>query len=158
MKISKIPFGSVDGVDVDLFTLENDNGVVARITNYGGIVTSLVVPDSHGGSADIVCGFDTLGGYFSDAYKANSPYFGCIVGRYAARIKDAKFTVDGVEYQVAANDGTNHIHGGIKGFDKCIWNAREFEDAEGVSLSYGERVPMARRDIPEIWICWLSTD
>ncbi|VGO23476.1 aldose epimerase family protein [Pontiella sulfatireligans] len=135
MNVSKAPFGSIDGVEVDLYTLENDNGVVAKITNYGGIVTSLVVPDSQGGSADIVCGFDTLDGYFADAYKANSPYFGCIVGRYAGRIKDAKFTVDGVEYQVAANDGTNHIHGGIKGFDKCVWDAEVVDDSLTLMLS-----------------------
>ncbi|MDZ8119075.1 aldose epimerase family protein [Pontiella agarivorans] len=135
MNISKVLFGSVDGVDVDLYTLENDNGMIAKITNYGGIVTSLVVPDSHGGCADIVCGFDTLDGYFSEAYKANSPYFGCIVGRYAARIKDAKFMVDGVEYQVAANDGTNHIHGGIKGFDKCVWHAEIINNGLKLTLT-----------------------
>ena len=123
MNISKVPFGSVDGVEVELYTLENANGVTAKITNYGGIITSLVVPDNQGGKADIVCGFDTLEGYFSEAYQTNSPYFGCLVGRYAARIKDARFTVDGVEYPVAANDGANHIHGGIKGFDKCVWDA-----------------------------------
>ncbi len=135
MKISKVPFGLVDGVDVDLYTLENDNGVVAKVTNYGGIVTSLVVPDSQGGKADIVCGFDTLDSYFSDAYKANSPYFGCLVGRYAARIKDATFSVDGIAYQVAANDGTNHIHGGIKGFDKCVWNAEVEGDCLRLTLT-----------------------
>lgn len=123
MSITKAPFGTVDGVAVDLFTLENKNGVVAKITNYGGTVTSLVVPDCRGGQDDIVCGFNNLDSYFAEAYKANSPYFGALVGRYAARIKDGKFTVDGVDYQVATNDGTNHIHGGIKGFDKCVWTA-----------------------------------
>ena len=72
MNISKALFGSIDGVDVDLFTLKNDNGVIAKITNYGGTVTSLVVPDRQGGSADIVCGFDTLDGYFAEAYKAKA--------------------------------------------------------------------------------------
>jgi aldose 1-epimerase len=109
--------------------------VVAKITNYGGIVTSLVVPDSLGGTADIVCGFDTLDGYFSDAYKGNSPYFGCIVGRYAARIKDGKFSVDGVDYQVATNDGPNHLHGGIKGFDKCVWGAEVLVDGLKLTLN-----------------------
>jgi aldose 1-epimerase len=130
MNITKKPFGSIDGVDVDLYTLENDNGIVAKIANYGGIITSLTVPDSRGGRADIVCGFDTLDGYFSDAYKANSPYFGCIVGRYAARIKDAEFALAGEQYRLAANDGSNHIHGGIKGFDKCVWDA----EVQGGSL------------------------
>ncbi len=135
MSISKAPFGSVDGVDVDLYTLENANGVVAKITNYGGIVTSLVVPDSSGSKADIVCGFDTLEGYFADAYKANSPYFGCLVGRYAARVKDGAFTVDGVDYKVATNDGPNHLHGGIKGFDKCVWNAEAVGDSLKLTLT-----------------------
>ena len=137
MNISKAPFGSVDDVEVDLYTLENDNGMTVKITNYGGIVTSLVVPDKNGQTADIVCGFDTLDGYFSDDYKNNSPYFGCIVGRYAARVKDGRFTVDGTEYQVATNDGPNHLHGGIKGFDKRIWNGKTIEDnaSVGVKLS-----------------------
>ena len=137
MNISKAPFGSVAGVEVDLYTLENDNGMAVKITNYGGIVTSLVVPDKNGQTADIVCGFDTLDGYFSDDYKNNSPYFGCIVGRYAARVKDGRFTVDGTEYQVATNDGPNHLHGGIKGFDKRIWNGEAIEDdaSVGVKLS-----------------------
>lgn len=121
MSITKAPFGTVDGMEVDLYTLENANGMVAKITNYGGIITSLVVPDSEGNTADIVCGFDTLEGYFADAYKANSPYFGCLVGRYAARIKDGTFSVDGTDYKVATNDGPNHLHGGIKGYDKCVW-------------------------------------
>ncbi len=135
MSISKAPFGSVDGVEVDLYTLENENGVVAKITNYGGIVTSLVVPDSQGGRADIVCGFDTLDEYFSETYKANSPYFGCLVGRYAARIKDGRFTVDGNACQIATNDGPNHLHGGIKGFDKCVWNAAVAGDSLKLSLT-----------------------
>lgn len=135
MSISKTAFGTVDGVAVDLYTLENAGGMVAKITNYGGILTSLVCPDSQGGRADIVCGFDTLDGYFSDEYKANSPYFGSIVGRYAARIKDARFSVDGIEYQVAANGGTNHIHGGVKGFDKCVWNAEVDGDSLKLSLT-----------------------
>lgn len=134
MSISKSLFGTVDGKAVDLYTLSNGNGVTAKITNYGGIVTSLVVPDSKGGSADIVCGFDTLEGYFADAYKANSPYFGSLVGRYAARVKDGKFAVDGDTVTVATNDGTNHIHGGIKGFDKCVWDAKVDGDALALSL------------------------
>lgn len=135
MGISKAPFGTVDGVDVDLYTLQNANGMAVKITNYGGTITSLVVPDGQGGSADIVCGFDSLESYFSEAYKNNSPYFGCTVGRYAARIKDAAFRVDGVEYPVAANDGTNHIHGGIKGFDKCVWEAEIEGDCLRLSLT-----------------------
>ncbi len=136
MQIAKEPFGEIDSQSVDLFTLENDNGLTVKITTYGGTVTSIVVPDSKGNRSDIVCGFDTLAGYFADEYKANSPYFGCLVGRYAARIKDGKFTIDGREYQVATNDGPNHLHGGVRGFDKRVWGvAGTSEDAASVALS-----------------------
>lgn len=131
MKISESPFGQLDGKPVRLFRLENDNGMIVKITNYGGTVTSLVVPDREGYSSDIVCGFDTLDGYFSDEYKANSPYFGCLVGRYAGRVKEGRFTVEGESYQVATNDGPNHIHGGVKGFDKWVWNVDGFEKDDG---------------------------
>ena len=134
MKITSVPFGQVDSQPVNLFTLENDQGVTVKITNYGGIVTSIVVPDCTGNRGDITCGFDSLDGYFSEAYKANSPYFGCIVGRYAARIKDGTFTVDGQQYQVAKNDGPNHLHGGIVGFDKRVWDAETSEEADASVL------------------------
>ncbi|TWT49389.1 Aldose 1-epimerase precursor [Rubripirellula amarantea] len=135
MKISKAPFGEFEGKAVDLFTLENDNGVTMKITTYGGTVTSIVTPDKDGNLSDIVCGFDSLDSYFADEYKTNSPYFGCLVGRYAARIKDGKFTVDGTEHQVATNDGPNHLHGGVKGFDKRVWDvASTSEDSDSVAL------------------------
>ncbi|MCM2374888.1 aldose epimerase family protein [Aporhodopirellula aestuarii] len=136
MQISQSPFGEFDGQPVELFTLENDNGMVVKITTYGGTVTSIMTPDKDGNVSDIVCGFDTLEGYFADEYKANSPYFGCIVGRYAARIKDGQFTVDGQQHQVATNDGPNHLHGGLRGFDKRVWSvAGTSEDEDSVSLS-----------------------
>lgn len=122
MNISREPFGELENQPVEQFTLENDNGMVVKIITYGGTVTSILTPDRSGAVSDIVCGFDTLEGYFSDEYVANSPYFGCLVGRYAARIKDGKFNVDGNEHQVATNDGPNHLHGGVKGFDKRIWD------------------------------------
>ncbi|TWU59223.1 Aldose 1-epimerase precursor [Rubripirellula tenax] len=136
MKISKAAFGEIQGQAVDLFTLENDNGVTVKITTYGGTVTSIVTPDKDGKLSDIVCGFDTLDGYFADEYKTNSPYFGCLVGRYAARIKDGKFVVDGNEHQVATNDGPNHLHGGVIGFDKRIWDvAGTAENDDSISLT-----------------------
>jgi len=134
MNISQSPFGQFEGREVDLYTLENDNGVTVKITNYGGIVTSLVVPDKDGNSQDIVCGFDTFDEYFSDAYKANSPYFGCIVGRYAGRIKDGRFSAGGQDYQVATNDGPNHLHGGIQAFDKRVWDAEEIQEEGSVGV------------------------
>lgn len=137
MKITQKPFGTFEDRQVVLYTLENDNAMTVKITNYGGIVTSIVVPNKSGARTDIVCGFDTLDGYFSDTYKGNSPYFGCLVGRYAARIKDGKFAVDGKTFNVATNDGPNHLHGGVVGFDKQVWNADPFEGPEecGVRLS-----------------------
>ncbi|MFG0254423.1 MAG: aldose epimerase family protein, partial [Rhodopirellula sp. JB053] len=136
MKIQSSPFGEFEGQPVELYTLENDNGVIVKITTYGGTVTSIVTPDKNGDSSDIVCGFDSLDGYFADEYKANSPYFGCLVGRYAARIKDGKFTVDGQQHQVATNDGPNHLHGGIRGFDKRVWTVEgTSQDDNSVTLT-----------------------
>jgi aldose 1-epimerase len=115
-QIKKAPFGSVDGQNVDIFTLTSSKGIEARITNYGGIVVSLKTPDKSGQSADIVQGFDDLKGYLQD-----EPYFGALIGRYANRIGKARFTLDGKEYKLAANDGQNSLHGGRKGFDKRVW-------------------------------------
>jgi aldose 1-epimerase len=134
MDIKKQPFGNmVDGTPVDLYTLTNANGVEARVSNYGGTVVSLVVPDRNGAFEDVVLGFDTL-----EEYVEKSLYFGCIVGRYANRIAKGRFTLDGVEYTLAQNDGENHLHGGIKGFDKVVWQAKQFErdDAVGLELAY----------------------
>jgi aldose 1-epimerase len=117
-EIHKSPFGTVDGQEVDIYTLTSPKGVEARITNYGGIVVSLKTPDKSGKSGDIVQGFDELKGYLQ-----NEPYFGALIGRYANRIGKAKFTLEGKEYQLAVNDGANSLHGGIKGFDKRVWTA-----------------------------------
>lgn len=137
MKVTKTDFGKVGGEEVDLYSLENDKGMVASITNYGGILTSLKVPDRDGKPGEVTCGFNSLEEYFSEAYRANSPYFGCLVGRYAGRIKDGKFTVGGSDYQVETNDGSNHLHGGLNSIDKRIWSARPFEETDrvGVRLS-----------------------
>ena len=104
MNSSKQKFGQLDGKEVDLYILENDNGMKAKVTSYGGILTSLTVPDKNGTAADVCCGFDTLDGYFSDAYKANSPYLGCIVGLYAGlAIMAADFTMPlSAQHQMAA--------------------------------------------------------
>lgn len=134
MSIEKEAFGkTADGKNVDLYTLTNANGLKAKITNYGGIVTSLQVSDRNGNLADIVLGYDTL-----DKYIKASPYFGAIVGRYGNRIAKGKFTLNNFEYTLATNDGENHLHGGIKGFDKVIWNAETIEEDNGpaVKLTY----------------------
>lgn len=134
MEIQKEPFGTTpDGEEVDLFTLKNNNGIIAKVTNYGGILTSLLVPDKEGNLEDVVLGFDEL-----QSYLDGHPYFGSVVGRYGNRIAKGKFTVDGVEYTLAVNNGENHLHGGLVGFDKKVWSAEPFrnENGEGLKLSY----------------------
>lgn len=136
--ITRHRFGqTAEGIPVDLFTLTNRNGVEVKITNYGGIVVSLKVPDRNGTLGDVVLGYDTLEGYLKD----NRPYFGAIIGRYANRIAKGRFTLDGREYRLAQNDGDNHLHGGIKGFDKVVWKARPVKNRQGVGvrLTYRSR-------------------
>lgn len=134
MGIEKQPFGKTpDGTSVDLYTLTNDNGMVVKIMNYGGTVTSLIVPDRNGKMGDVVLGYDNL-----DGYLKNNPYFGSIIGRYANRIAKGRFILNGIEYKLAQNNGENHLHGGIKGFDKVVWKAKEVKTGNGVGveLSY----------------------
>jgi aldose 1-epimerase len=121
MSIVTKPFGKTpDGQEVELYTLTNPNGLKARITTFGAILVSLEVPDKNGKLDDITLGFDTLEGYIKE-----HPYFGATVGRYANRIGGAKFKLNGIEYQLAANNGPNHLHGGTRGFDKVVWTAEE---------------------------------
>lgn len=131
--INKQPFGTVDGKQVFLYTLTNKQGTIVKITNYGGIVTSIIVPGKNGEMADVVLGFDSL-----HSYLAGHPYFGCIVGRCANRIGNASFKLNGKEYQLAANIPPNHLHGGIKGFDKKVWEPEDYmyEGEPNLSLVY----------------------
>ncbi len=131
--IDKTVFGRIDGKDIYLFTISSGNDMTVRITNFGGIVTSVMVPDRNGNPDDVVLGFDSLSGY-----TGVHPYFGCIVGRCANRIAGGKFDLDGKTYHLAKNNGENHLHGGISGFDKKIWGATEFRqgDEAGVELTY----------------------
>ncbi len=134
--ISVDSFGEYQGQTVDQYMLTNTAGICLKVMTYGATITSLSVPSSTGQVDDIVCGFDTLAEYFGDEYKANSPYFGCAVGRYAARVKDGKFTVSGEDYSVATNDGPNHLHGGVVGFDKQVWTAKEITVENGVGVRF----------------------
>jgi aldose 1-epimerase len=127
--IEKASFGTVDGKPVDVYTLTNAKGAVAKITNYGAIVTELQMPDKNGKMGDVVLGLDTV-----DDYVKSSPYFGAIVGRSANRIKNAAFTLDGKDYKLNANDAPHHLHGGKKGWDKVIWTAEPKETKDGPSL------------------------
>ncbi len=130
--ITKIDWGEHDGKKVHLYTLVNNKGTEVRITNYGGIVTSFISADNNGNKSDIVLGFNSL-----DPYLQSPPYFGALIGRYGNRIADAKFTLDGNIYKLAANNGKNHLHGGLKGFDKVVWDASTSSDnASSLTLKY----------------------
>ena len=135
MSVKVEPFGKTsDGQEVKIATLTNRNGLVARITNYGGILVSMEVPDRNGKPGDVVLGFDNL-----DGYLKTHPYFGAIVGRYGNRIGGAKFTLDGKENKLAVNNGENSLHGGLIGFDKVVWKiekAQAKSDKAELKLSY----------------------
>ena len=141
--IQKAAFGEVDGQPVFLYTLTNSKGLVAKITNYGAIVTELHVPDRKGEMGDIVLGFDNV-----DDYIKKSPYFGAIVGRVANRIKDATFQLDGKTYKLAANAAPHHLHGGKKGWDKVVWVAEPKETAKGPSLKLTHVSPDGEEGYP----------
>ncbi|WP_426492700.1 aldose epimerase family protein [Hymenobacter sp. 102] len=130
------PFGRLpDGTDVQLYTLTNAHGLKATISTYGGTVTSLLVPDKAGQLGDVVLGFDSLAGYQSPEYRKSGPYFGALIGRYGNRIAKGRFTLDGKEYTLATNNGPNHLHGGLKGFDKVVWQAQPGSSADGQTLT-----------------------
>ncbi len=129
--ITKAPYGTTaDGVAVDEYTLTNANGMEVKIITYGGIITSVKVPDRYGNMANVTLGFSNL----QDYETKNTNYFGALIGRYGNRIAGGKFTLDGVEYTLAVNNGPNHLHGGLKGFDKVVWAAQEVEAEDGVAL------------------------
>ena len=136
LTVMKQHFGSLDGKEIFLFTLQNKNRITVRITNYGGIITHLFTPDKNGQSGDIVLGYDSLDGYLSA-----TPYFGAIVGRYANRISKGEFSLVGKTYHLPINNGNNSLHGGIKGFDKVVWDAKEISDSShtGIVLTYLSR-------------------
>ena len=123
-------WGTIDSKPVYLYTLTNSNGVTATITNYGGTLVAFHAPDRYGKMENIVLGLETL-----EDYLAGHPSFGCIIGRYANRIGDAKFILDGMEYTLVANNGKNHIHGGNHRFSDKVWDAATSSDEQSVTLS-----------------------
>jgi len=132
MNVTKEPFGHLpDGSAVDIFTLTNDGGLKARLMTYGAILVSLEVPDRDGRPGDVVLGYDAL-----DGYVKNNPYFGAIVGRYGNRIAKGLFTLDGAAYKLATNNGENHLHGGVRGFDKVVWAAEPIKEADAVGVKF----------------------
>lgn len=138
MKITTTKFGHLkDGTEALLFTLEN-NSVTIKITNYGGIITSIDMPNKNGSIENVACGFDDLETYLSDEYLGSYPYFGAIIGRCGNRIAKGQLEIDGISYDLAINNGPNHLHGGIIGFDRRLFKAEVIEEKSqvGVKLTY----------------------
>jgi aldose 1-epimerase len=129
--VSRKPFGkTADGKDVYLYTLKNKSGMKVAITNYGGTIVSLKVPDRSGRMDDVVLGFDDLNGYLG-----KQAFLGATIGRYANRIANGRFTLDGKQYQLPINNPPNSLHGGPEGFDKRVWAPQEYSDAKGDHLA-----------------------
>ena len=142
--ITKEPFGvTPEGVPVDRYTLRNGRGMQVRVLTYGGILQAIEVPDRRGRLANVTLGFDSLTDYLE-----RNPYFGCITGRYANRIAGGAFTLDGVTYQLATNDGPNHLHGGNAGFDKKVWAAAPFKHQHEVGLRLAYTSPDGEEGYP----------
>ena len=142
--VTRDRFGTMpDGTPVDIFTLRNGHGMEVRAITYGGIIVSLRVPDRSGAVGDVVLGYDSLAGYLGD-----SPYFGAIVGRYGNRIANGRFTLDGVTYQLARNNGPNHLHGGVRGFDKVVWDAEPVSNDSGVGVRFTHVSPDGDQSYP----------
>jgi aldose 1-epimerase len=142
--INRAPFGRLpDGTAVEVFTLTNAHGVEVRAITHGGIILSLRVPDRNGQLDDVVLGYDSLEGYLR-----SSPYFGAIVGRYGNRIAKGRFVLDGVTYRLATNNGPNHLHGGLRGFDKVVWQAEPFQSDSGVGVALSYTSPDGEEGYP----------
>ena len=135
--IKKTVFGSFKNEDVYLYELIGKSGLLVKIMNLGATVTSIRLPDSQGEEAEIVCGFNTLSEYLSDFYQSNYTYFGSTVGRVANRIKDGVLQIEGVKYQLDVNNGSNHLHGGISGFDRKVWESEIIGDKVVMKLNVG---------------------
>jgi aldose 1-epimerase len=127
---------SEDFDSIQLYTLTNASGMTVRVTNYGAIITSILVPDRSGKMADIALGYNRVEDYMNAVDK---PYFGAIVGRYGNRIAKGKFTLNGQTYSLAVNNGPNHLHGGVIGFDKVVWDAKLSSSSNAIELSYASK-------------------
>lgn len=130
--ISEKPFGNFEGRAVTEYTISNASGMQVSILNYGGTVTKIITKDKNGKDGDVILGYDSLSGYL----QKSNPYFGCLVGRYANRIANGKFSLDGKEYTLAANNNGQSLHGGLKGFDKVMWNAEKLPGDSSLKLTY----------------------
>jgi len=132
--MQKVFFGTVGNDSIYQFKLQNAKGTEVFIMNYGGTITNLLVADKNGQKGDVVLGFDSLSGFL----QKGNPYFGALIGRYGNRIANGKFTLDGKTYALATNNNGNHLHGGIKGFDKVVWNVDAASDS-ALHLSYNSK-------------------
>jgi aldose 1-epimerase len=142
--VQRQPFGiTSDGEPVDLFTLRNAGGMEARVITYGAIIVSLSAPDRHGAFDDVALGFDSL-----PPYLGSHPFFGALVGRYANRIANARFTIDGETFNLTANSGANHIHGGRRGFDRVVWRAEPFQTDTSSGLVFTHTSPDGEEGYP----------
>jgi len=138
--ITQAPFAQLPGgAQVNVFTFANAAGMTVRILDFGGIITEIHVPDRDGVFADVALGFDTL-----EPYRGDSPYFGALIGRYGNRIANGRFTLDGTTYTLPVNNGNNHLHGGVPGFDRVLWRSR----IEGEELVLDYRSPDGEQGYP----------
>ncbi|MGS2744360.1 aldose epimerase family protein [Halomonas sp. LS-001] len=134
-RIAVSHFGSLeDGQAVEVYELKNRNGVTVKISPYGGLIVSICTPDKYGEFGDITLGFNSLSDYCSERYRQENPYFGALIGRYANRIKQGRFSLNGQAYTLSCNEGTNHLHGGQQGFDQRLWSAKTVETASGAGV------------------------
>jgi len=130
--ITKKPFGNFENKAVTEYTISNETGMQVTVINYGATITQIITPDKEGTAANVILGFDSLEGYLKNGHQ----YHGCIVGRYANRIANSNFFLDGIEYQLTTNHEHFSLHGGIKSFDKVWWNIEEQNDGCSLKLSY----------------------
>ncbi len=149
MDTKKVFFGQLkNGAIIDSYILSNSRGLEAKLMTYGAALISLQAPDRNGRSADIVLGYDSLDGYIK-----KSPYFGATIGRYANRISNGRFVLDGVEFKLAMNDGENHLHGGLKGFDKVVWKAEPVRLKDAVGVKFSHASPDGAEGYPGNLVC-----
>lgn len=148
MEVGKEIFGEHNGEDIYQFILENDNGMIVKVMEYGATVTTIIVPDREGTPENITCGFEQFEHYFTEEYIRNAPYFGSTVGRYASFMGDGRFEIDGAEYSLATNAGPNHLHGGEKGFDKRVWSGTSIVQDSSVGVSMSLQSPHMEEGYP----------
>src|SRR5215218_6744282 len=128
--IRREPFGSTaDGRAVERFTLTSTSGITISVLSFGGVIQSIFAPDRAGALADVTLGYDTL-----PEYETDKSYLGALVGRYANRIRAGRFSLDGRDYTLARNAGGNHLHGGMRGFNKAVWTVEPFEERGDLGL------------------------